>query len=132
MRQEYKFYCPICLRYFNHMLVSSCCNNYICRLCIGWQANKAKADPEYSIYCSHCYEEEFRLRDVDSDAESIKYYTDTPNKCKQRSEMKQAVVGKEGEVEESEGVTSRRGHVRGVEINSTVERFQMSEKLGVS
>jgi hypothetical protein len=31
----YKYCCPVCLRYFNHILVSSCCKNYICRLCIG-------------------------------------------------------------------------------------------------
>jgi hypothetical protein len=36
LRKTYKFYCPICLRYFNHILVSDCCRNYICRLCIGW------------------------------------------------------------------------------------------------
>ena len=34
-RHVYKYCCPICLRYFNKMLVSNCCNNYICRLCIG-------------------------------------------------------------------------------------------------
>lgn len=36
LRKIYKYYCPICLRYFNHILISDCCNNYICRLCIGW------------------------------------------------------------------------------------------------
>lgn len=35
-RQVYKYYCPICLRYFNHILISDCCSNYICRFCIGW------------------------------------------------------------------------------------------------
>jgi hypothetical protein len=34
-RKEFKYYCPICLRYFNHILISNCCNNYICRFCIG-------------------------------------------------------------------------------------------------
>lgn len=24
-RDIYKYYCPICLRYFNHILVSNCC-----------------------------------------------------------------------------------------------------------
>lgn len=33
-RKVFKYYCPICLRYFNHILISSCCNNYICRHCI--------------------------------------------------------------------------------------------------
>ena len=34
-RKVFKYNCPICLRYFNHILVSNCCNNYICRHCIG-------------------------------------------------------------------------------------------------
>lgn len=69
MRDKFKYYCPICLRYFNHMLISSCCENYICRLCIGWQAKKAKKDENYRILCSHCYEDEFRLNDVDENNE---------------------------------------------------------------
>jgi hypothetical protein len=40
-RKVFKYYCPICLRYFNHILVSTCCNNYICRHCIGLYAKKA-------------------------------------------------------------------------------------------
>ena len=70
LRDKFKYYCPICLRYFNHMLISSCCNNYICRLCIGWQAKKAKTDVNYTILCSHCYQNEFRLNDVDEDDDS--------------------------------------------------------------
>jgi hypothetical protein len=49
IRKDYKFYCPICLRYFNHILISDCCNNYICRFCIGWQAKKAKKEENYKI-----------------------------------------------------------------------------------
>ena len=30
---ELKYNCPICLDFFNNILVTSCCNNYICRLC---------------------------------------------------------------------------------------------------
>lgn len=86
LRKEYKYYCPICLRYFNHILISDCCKNYICRLCIGWQAKKAKRDEKYRIQCSHCYTDSFRLVDVDvTDDAQIKYYTDTPFKCLQRS-----------------------------------------------
>ena len=49
LREKFKYYCPICLRYFNHMLISSCCDNYICRLCVGWQAKKSKKEEEYRI-----------------------------------------------------------------------------------
>jgi len=32
--KKYKYYCPICLRYFNNMLMSLCCSNYTCLFCI--------------------------------------------------------------------------------------------------
>ena len=41
-QQIYKYCCPICLCYFNTILISSCCKNYICRMCIGEMAKKAK------------------------------------------------------------------------------------------
>ena len=46
-KKIFKFYCPICLRYFNTVLISSCCDNYICRFCIGDMAKKAKHDPKF-------------------------------------------------------------------------------------
>ena len=60
-RALFKYYCPICLRYFNQILVSSCCNNYICRHCIGDQAQKAFADSSYTINCNHCRTDKFLL-----------------------------------------------------------------------
>lgn len=81
-RQEqavYKYACPICLMYFNAILVSSCCNNYICRFCIGDLAKRAKKDANFVIRCSHCMEDDYRLNDVDPTA-PVKFYTDTPMK----------------------------------------------------
>ena len=75
----YKYYCPICLRYFNTILVSSCCNNYICRHCIGDMARRAKTDTNYVISCSHCLNLDFKLNDVDL-TEEVRVYTDTPFK----------------------------------------------------
>ena len=77
----YKFYCPVCLRYFNHILTSNCCNNYICRFCIGDMAKRAKFANNYVIRCTHCYKDEFLLTDAD---ESLKprEYTDTPAKVR--------------------------------------------------
>lgn len=69
----------MCLRYFNHMLVSDCCHNYICRLCIGEMAKKAQKDSRYLIRCCHCMTDEFKLEDVKEGA-SVKEYTDTPAK----------------------------------------------------
>lgn len=78
---EYKYCCPICLCYFNSILVSTCCQNYICRLCIGEMAKKAKKDPYYKIRCAYCAEDDFKLNDVDY-AATIRHYTDTPAKIK--------------------------------------------------
>ena len=75
----YKYCCPICLRYFNQMLVSSCCENYVCRFCIGDMAKKAKKDRKFIIRCSHCLVIEFKLHDVKPE-DKVKIYTDTPFK----------------------------------------------------
>jgi hypothetical protein len=32
-RSKYKYYCPICLRYFCQILQSDCCMNYLCHFC---------------------------------------------------------------------------------------------------
>jgi len=63
--EQFKYACPICLRYFNTILVGSCCKNYICRLCIGEMAKAAKKDPKYIIRCAYCAEDDFKLYDVD-------------------------------------------------------------------
>ena len=78
-RKIFKYYCPICLRYFNHILVSTCCDNYICRFCIGDMARKAKQDVKFQIMCSHCTANDYKLLDVDPDA-PLRVYTDTPFK----------------------------------------------------
>ena len=75
----YKYTCPICLRYFNTILVASCCQNYLCRLCIGDLAKRAKKDPSFVITCCHCFADDYRLTDVDHKNE-VKFYTDTPFK----------------------------------------------------
>lgn len=78
-RKIFKYYCPICLRYFNTILVASCCDNYICRFCIGDLAKRAKNDDKFRIFCSHCCAEEYKLIDVDLEA-PLRVYTDTPFK----------------------------------------------------
>ena len=76
---EFKYCCPVCLRYFNTILVSSCCKNYICRLCIGEMAKKAKKEPKFVIRCTHCMTEDYRLFDS-VPSETVRVYTDTPAK----------------------------------------------------
>lgn len=42
-------------------------------------ARRAKKHKDFIIKCSHCFESEFKLFDVNPD-DPIKYYTDTPFK----------------------------------------------------
>lgn len=53
---EYRYCCPICLRFFNCMLESSCCRNYICRLCSNQMMQRAMRNSEYAVRCAHCME----------------------------------------------------------------------------
>ena len=78
-QKVFKYCCPICLRYFNTILVSTCCKNYICRFCIGEMARKAKNNKAFVIKCSHCFVSEFKLEDV-KPGDPVKIYTDTPFK----------------------------------------------------
>ena len=82
----YKYCCPICLRYFNKILVSSCCANYICRMCIGEMAKKAKKDSGFVIRCSYCIIDDFRLEDV-KEEDTVKHYTDSPFKLVKRESL---------------------------------------------
>lgn len=75
--EEFRFCCPVCLRYFNNILESSCCGNYICRFCIHDMAKQAKLKENYVIKCAHCLTDDFELRDVDLYGEA-REYTDTP------------------------------------------------------
>lgn len=34
-KDVYKYLCPICFRYFSHILEFGCCSNYICFFCVG-------------------------------------------------------------------------------------------------
>ena len=64
-QEVFKYYCPVCLRYFNTILVSTCCQNYICRLCIGDLAKRARRDMGFTIRCTHCQIDSYKLVDVD-------------------------------------------------------------------
>ena len=79
-QQIYKYCCPICLCYFNTILISSCCKNYICRMCIGEMAKKAKKNKQFVIKCSHCFQDDFKLEDVKPE-DKVKFYTDSPFKA---------------------------------------------------
>ena len=52
-RHKYKFYCPICLRYFTHMLQSACCQNYLCLLCAKDLQVREEKDLEFKAECPY-------------------------------------------------------------------------------
>ena len=68
------FNCPICLRYLSHMLVTRCCNNYLCHLCAHELQNK---ELSFEVTCPHCKAQPLSLIDVDPQS-IVKKYSDSP------------------------------------------------------
>lgn len=82
-RLKYKYYCPICLRYFNLILVSKCCTNYICHLCTNDLQEQERKDTKFKaacVYgCSFTPDKEtlkLELTDVDPN-NKVKKYSDS-------------------------------------------------------
>lgn len=81
---KYKFYCPICLRYFTHILLTTCCDNYLCHLCTDDLKTQELKDQDFKALCPFgCHHTEgntdklkLRLTDVDPAAQ-IKRYSDS-------------------------------------------------------
>jgi len=71
-RSLFPYYCPLCFRYFNSMLICFRCKNYICRFCADEIGEK---DAEL-IRCAFCDCTPFILLDV-NEKDSIKKYGDT-------------------------------------------------------
>jgi hypothetical protein len=60
-----KFNCPICFRYYNHILQFDCCNNYICLSCVE-EYKSAYIKYENKIKCPFCQKDKvLTLSDVD-------------------------------------------------------------------
>lgn len=74
-----KFNCPICLKYLNHILKSSCCGNYICIFCYDdYITTNIKYD--FVINCPFCGVEEKTIIFDDVKSEDIlKNYTNSAN-----------------------------------------------------
>ncbi|CAD8120724.1 unnamed protein product [Paramecium sonneborni] len=60
------FSCPICFRYFNFILSSSCCANYICHIC-AFEFQRPN--------CHFCQNESCNYNDADLNSQKI--YTDS-------------------------------------------------------
>jgi hypothetical protein len=77
LRRQFKYYCPICLRYFNYMLISECCLNYLCHFCADEMAEREKNVETFSAMCfNNCEHRPYKLKDVDP-KERVKKYTDS-------------------------------------------------------
>ena len=69
--RDIKYNCPICLKFYNHILALQCCKNYICLSCITEHIDTSN---KYSkqIKCPICtYGEKLYLEDVDPNAKVI-------------------------------------------------------------
>lgn len=69
-----RYNCPICLRYFERILVTKCCKQYICHSCALELKDK---DVNFIVTCPHCKSEELHLADVDP-KETVRKYSDSP------------------------------------------------------
>jgi hypothetical protein len=72
-----KLHCPICLKYYSHILLLQCCNNYICIYCAeDYKTTQIKYD--FNIKCPICgFDKVIRLIDADKDQPN-KVYSDSP------------------------------------------------------
>ncbi|CAG9312271.1 unnamed protein product [Blepharisma stoltei] len=70
----FPYNCPICFKYLSNILVTQCCKNYICHLCISELQNK---HVNFEIACPHCKAQPLIVEDVDLSV-SVKRYFDSP------------------------------------------------------
>eukprot|EP01017_Pseudomicrothorax_dubius_P010194 TRINITY_DN1360_c0_g1_i21.p1 TRINITY_DN1360_c0_g1~~TRINITY_DN1360_c0_g1_i21.p1 ORF type:complete len:303 (+),score=61.44 TRINITY_DN1360_c0_g1_i21:245-1153(+) len=72
----YRYNCPICFRFFNKILESECCNNYLCHYCFDDYNSQLAKNPKQEVACSFCGTRDPLYIDV-APNEKIKIYTDS-------------------------------------------------------
>ena len=74
-RYKFKFYCPICLRYFTHILSSECCKNQLCLFCVHDLQEQEIKNSNYKASCPYnCTAGDvFELSDVNQDDKGKRY-----------------------------------------------------------
>jgi len=77
--EQLKYNCPICFRFFDQILVTTCCKNYLCHFCIDEMNEKMLKEKTVvdNPRCPFCNDENIGLHDVDP-KEKPKRYTDSP------------------------------------------------------
>jgi hypothetical protein len=85
-KEVFKYYCPLCMFYYEEVQQSGCCKNYICYQCaVQYVAGKGavgtniKSLPKSlkSISCPHCATDDLELTTVCKSA-AVRLYHDTP------------------------------------------------------
>ncbi|CAG9320775.1 unnamed protein product [Blepharisma stoltei] len=71
---SYPYTCPICFKFYSHILVTKCCKNYICHFCAKHLQAKMV---NFEIACPHCKSNPVVLTDVDLN-DPVKKYSDSP------------------------------------------------------
>lgn len=75
-KEQYKYTCPICFRYFETMIQCVTCQNYTCMLCAEGLANRS-VKTRTTTCCPFCYASPFVLSGVDIN-QPVRHYTNTP------------------------------------------------------
>ena len=75
IKKTVHFCCPVCLNYYNAILASTCCKNYLCHQCAKDLLDRDLQGAK-GVACPSCQQEPLVLNDVDPGA-SVKLYTDT-------------------------------------------------------
>lgn len=73
-RQDFKYNCPICMKYLTSILITNCCKNYLCHFCL---AEYQTREVHFQICCPMCNAEPLILEDVDPFSD-VKRYSDSP------------------------------------------------------
>ena len=73
-RQDFKYNCPICMKYLTSILITNCCGNYLCHFCLAEYQTK---EVHFQICCPMCKAEPLILEDVDPSS-AVKRYSDSP------------------------------------------------------
>lgn len=82
--KELRYNCPICFCYYNKILETSCCSNYICHGCSDGLNFRVLANARINVVsCPFCSVEEFTIKDVDPN-QRVKTYSDTPIRSSSR------------------------------------------------
>lgn len=103
---KFRYSCPVCLRYFSHMLITACCANYLCYFCADDLTEKTL---HFEVRCPHCNATPIVLSDVEPGA-TVKVYSDSPQatfkrtggKFRETAQLEIVVEGNRGDQCESD------------------------------